>query len=736
LTKEVLGEKHPNTLGNLSNLAGIYQDLWRLSEALLLSEKAYRLRKEVLGEKHPDTLTSLINLALIYQIIGRLSEALPLYEKGYRLYKEVLGEKHPETITSLINLAAIYKDLWRLSEALPLFEKGHRLRKEVLGEKHPETFRSLNNLVFIYQATGRLSEALPLYEKGYRLSKEVLGEKHRHTLSSLSNLALIYKDLGQINKAIKHFEKLVKGVEHLRIGDLSAENRQALFKKWVPNYFTLSGLYIGKSRSEDAFRLAELSKARTLLEFLAAKRAAQESGLTKAEQDKLQDYEARLASFNNQIGKALQSNRLDDRVRLEIDKKQLLNKLNKLHGELMAKYPKYAQLSEVQIIGAKEGAPLLPADAVLISYLVNKNQVLAFTLQANGKFTAHDLGEIPNLEKDLRGKARRFKTARQKRKALNKKLTKYLLEPLKDIIKDKPHWIISPSGALALIPFETLRFEGSSQPVIAQHHISYVQSLSVLALLQKREKVYKSLENRGTLLAMGAPFYKNTATNKGNPSTTDYKIARQMVMRGGNYANAFSQLNLTWKELPGALKELKQLKKLFKETKPRIYVKANATEAKLQRINELGILAQYRYLVFSAHGYLSPQVPALSSIVLGQLNNPKGIDGYVTAGEWPGYDLKSDLMMLSACETGLGEVVSREGVMGLPYAFYVAGNKNTILTLWTISDSVTVEFVTSFFERLKAGQIEALTATKREFLKKGGRYSEPAYWAAFVLYGV
>jgi len=109
-----------------------------------------------------------------------------------------------------------------------------------------------------------------------------------------------------------------------------------------------------------------------------------------------------------------------------------------------------------------------------------------------------------------------------------------------------------------------------------------------------------------------------------------------------------------------------------------------------------------------------------------------------TAGEWTGYNLKSDLMVLSACETGLGEVIGGEGVMGLPYAFYVAGNKNTVLTLWSISDKVTAEFMTSFFRKLKAGrgQIEALTATKREFIKKGGKYANPKYWAAFVLYGV
>jgi phosphatidylinositol kinase/protein kinase (PI-3 family) len=185
--------------------------------------------------------------------------------------------------------------------------------------------------------------------------------------------------------------------------------KTALFKKWVHNYFMLSLLYIAQSRPFDAFRLGEMSKARTLLESLSAKLAAQQSGLTPAEQKKLRDYEASLASLNNRIAKALEDNRLDERIVLETEKNQQVIQLAQFERELKAKYPKYDQLSEVHIISAKEGAKSLPASAVLISYLVHENTILAFTLQANGTLTAHDIGEIPELEKDIATYRRRLK---------------------------------------------------------------------------------------------------------------------------------------------------------------------------------------------------------------------------------------------------------------------------------------------------------------------------------------
>jgi tetratricopeptide (TPR) repeat protein len=753
LTEEVLGKNDPRTLTSLNNLGMIYLDLGRLSEALSLLEKGYYLTKELLGDKAPDTIVSLNNFAGVYKELGQYSDALPLFEKSYRLSLEVLGEKHLSTITRMSNLADTYKNLGRFSDALPLFQKAYHLSKEIFGENHPMTLMVQNNLADFYKQLDKFNDALPLFEKGYHLSKEILGEKHPYTVMRLSNLACIYTKQGKNHKAIKHFEKFKENVESLRRSDLSAENRQSLFKQWIEGYFILSDLYIAQSRPQDAFRIAELSKARTLLESLAAKHAAQQSGLTKDEQQQLQDNDATLAFLNNRIAKALGNNRIEEQIALETEKNKLVKKQNDFHQELMAKYPKYAQLSEVQIISAQEGAKYLPENAVFISYFVYENNVLAFTLESDGKLTAHDLGQIPDLKKDLeiyhhrlssfirdaRGKVEPLFSKPPELKttnALSLKLGKYLLEPLKGIIKDKPHWIISPNGPLATIAFETLRFENDKSLVIAQHQISYVQSLSILAQLQKREKNYEPLKNRNTLLAMGAPIYQETtATNA--PNTRDFKIASQMVMRGGDYSGALRQLNMNWQTLPGSLDELLALEKLFKETNPRIYKQAEATEAHLQSLNENGLLAQHRYLVFSAHGYLSSKVPALSSIVLGQVNNPPEIDGYVTAGEWPSYDLKSDLMVLSACETGLGKNIGGEGVIGLPYALYVAGNKNTLLTLWTISDRATTKFITSFFKKLKAGmgQIEALTATKREFLKDKD-FSEPLYWAAFVLYGV
>jgi len=818
-SKDVLGEKHPNTLNSLNNLAAIYQKLGRLSDALPLSEKSDHLSKEVLGEKHPDTLNSLNNLAGIYQALGRLSDALPLFEKGYRLSKEVLEEKHPKTLTRLNNLALIYQKLGSLTDALPLHNKSYRLRIEVLGEEHPDTLQSLNNLATIYLELGSLTDALPLLEKNYRLHKEVLGEKHPHTITSLNNLAEIYSSLGRLSslsealqnsyriskevlgeqhpltlvslkklafiyaklgktqEAIKHLETFVKGVEHLRSGDFSAENRQALFQKWVPGYFRLSKLYISQSRFQDAFRLAEMTKARTLLDSMALKLAVQQAGLTKPEQKQFQAYSTQRNAFNKLIAETAE---LEKRIEFERQKNQAVKQLADLQRVLMDKYPKFKQLVDHKIITATEGAKDIPSDALFISYLMQGNEVFVFTLDARGELRADDLGEIAGLQQTLKtysellgeqctviqlrrqkcgGKSvwqltngsfvinrTRPKNAKKRRISKLDDISRYLgdklLAPLKKRLGSKSRWLISPDGALALIPFETLILDKA--PVIQAHSISYVQSLSVLLMLKQREQKYQQFKNRGTLLAMGNARYElpENRPPKGNESTQNPDIDVETILsRGANdpqrYQKAFQAKGKKWDNLEGAEKELATLEKLFANQRPSIYKQAEASEANLQRLNREQVLTRYRYLVFSAHGYFDAQTPELSVIVLDQLDKTPGTDGFITASEWVGYNLRSDLMVLSACESGLGKNMRGEGVMGLPYALYVAGNKNTLMTLWKVLDDSTAEFSERFFTKLKRGmdQVEALTETKREFLQSD-KYKRPLFWAPFVLYGI
>ncbi|MDM8561401.1 tetratricopeptide repeat protein [Candidatus Parabeggiatoa sp. HSG14] len=235
---EILGEKHPNTLISMTNLAVIYRDLGRLSDALPLFEKSYRFRAEVLRKKHSDTLISLMALAGIYNKLGRLSDALPLYEKIYSLSEELEVEKYltgekvltvtienkddfdlakssfiwknlliSSTFDIMDNLVIIYQKLGQFSEALPLAEKNYRLSKEVSGEKKLDTIMRQNSLVVLYLELERSSEALSLAEENYRLSKEVLGEKKPNTIAIMMNLAEAYKKIGRLSDALSLLEK-------------------------------------------------------------------------------------------------------------------------------------------------------------------------------------------------------------------------------------------------------------------------------------------------------------------------------------------------------------------------------------------------------------------------------------------------------------------------------------------------------------------------------------------------
>ena len=791
-----LGEDHPYTLTSMSNLALTYSALGQQDRALVLNEQTLKLRRSKLGEDHPDTLISMGNLASTYSALGQQDKALVLEEQTLKLSRSKLGEDHPDTLMSMSNLASTYSALGQQDRALVLNEQTLKLRRSKLGEDHPDTLTSMNNLAFTFSALGQQDKALVLSEQTLKFRRSKLGEDHPKTLTSMNNLAIQYFGLNQSKAAFDLVNEIILGAEKLRATNLSAENKQSLFAAYSDQYQLYSGWYAKQKRVNEGFDLADFSKARTLTDSIKGQAAL--ASLPIGDRTKLTEAQSRLDRTRNtrdRLGEQIKAPP-ESLVSAQMQVELAQTELQQLTTDLKTRYPRYAQLIEVKQLKVSDAKGLLSPDEGFISYFVQANGVAqAYIVSSDAQPHWISLGSIPNLSatvsayRELTSPSKAASTsgglfalksggyqwvlaielppkdAVQVAASSTAALTildKYLydkfVKPVLPFASNYSRWIISPDKDLALLPFDNLPEDidpsGSVGSTITQKRtITLVQSFAVFALLQQREAEYAKLVRSKDLFAMGNAVYgegwaesrgmnrgkSQGAFRSGDPALLD--SLRTGAGAGGlkEAGEQHAMRSLIWQNLPGTGREVSAVSSVFnvqgKNTVDAL-VGEDASESKLQELNRTGALKNYRYLLFSAHGYLA-QNPALSALVLSQKGNPPDVDGYITASEWPLYDIRSDLTVLSACDTGVGKTQAGEGVMGLPYALFVAGNKNTLLSLWPVDDDATAEFMRTFFSKLKAGasQANALAETKRAFMRSPD-WSDPRYWAAFVLYGV
>ncbi|MCV2367529.1 CHAT domain-containing protein [Roseateles oligotrophus] len=300
---------------------------------------------------------------------------------------------------------------------------------------------------------------------------------------------------------------------------------------------------------------------------------------------------------------------------------------------------------------------------------------------------------------------------------IGRELYALLLAPTQSRWQQARRLIISPDGGLAQLPFETL-WQGG-QPLLASMDISYVQSLAVHAELKRRAERTKPLGSPLRLLTLADPSYTLPKVDQGEQakqaSTPEWMA------------------ELEWQALPGTRQESEALLALFKQ--PRQIVGSAATQSALLTLQKSGELGAFRVLHFATHGYVDDQRSALV------LSMSEGMENaYLQDGTIARLSLRSELVLLSACDTGLGRSQSGEGVMGLPYAFMLAGNTDTLMSLWSVDDRGTAAFIPAFMTKLRSGLdvVTALNVTKREFSAGlfGEAFRDPRIWASFVLYGV
>ncbi len=289
-----------------------------------------------------------------------------------------------------------------------------------------------------------------------------------------------------------------------------------------------------------------------------------------------------------------------------------------------------------------------------------------------------------------------------------------LLAPFAGYYQDAQRLIISPDGALSYLPFETLTRRGVS--VLEAVDIAYIQSLSVYAELKKRGATRK-LNGVSRVLSVADPQYVEVATA---PDVLDTPSLRQM--RG-----------ISWPALPGTRKESAAIVLMYKDK--RQLLGPQASKANLFELQRQKALKDFKILHFATHGYVDDE---RSALVLSSGGDP--LSAYLMDQDIVDWSLDSDLVLLSACNTGIGRQQQGEGVVGLPYAFFMAGNINTLMSLWPVDDEGTAALMPAFMQRIKQGEdhVTALNNTKRAFARGdyGAAFRDPRVWSAFVLYGV
>ncbi|WP_239112940.1 tetratricopeptide repeat protein [Halomicronema sp. CCY15110] len=791
--REQLGNRHPSVATSLNNLAALYQNQGRYGKAEPLLQEALAIYREQLGNRHPDVAGSLNNLAVVYQDQGRYGEAEPRFQEALSIYREQLGERHPLVATSLGNLARLYRAQGHYGKAESRFLESLSIRREQLGESHPDVAFSLNNLAELYQAQGRYGEAEPLYQESLAIWREQLGDRHPLVATSLNNLAGLYSDQGRNGEAEPLYEEALAiyrkqlGERHPAVAT-SLNNLAAMYlaegniAQAVPAFQAGLGIQewnlelnlvtlTDAQRQEYAATLSGTTNSAITLSLQATE--AQSLGLTTLLRRKGRLLEAGSTSLQRLRRNLTPADQtvLDDFIAV----RQQLAALTfnpptdlppELYRQQLAQLETKATdlektLAQRSAIFRAEREPVdmatvqaqIPTDGVLVEYVryrpfdaqadfanrFGDPRYAAYLLFPDGRMEAMDLGDAAGIDAAVLSLAQAVEDSSQSVDEIHRRaqtLDALVMVPLRDQLEGVEHLLISPDGALNQVPFEVLR-SNRGQYLIEAFEISYLTSGRDLLKLDSIPP------SSNPPLILAAPNYGEIdEIVTVAPNDTGQRSVDLATLSVGLLEYAFHEGRALSALLPdadfltgrGATETaLKQAQAprllhiathgLFLEDAPRRQARRDAEGTAFGDTYEVPIE--------------NPLLRAMLALEGFNTRNSGEEDGILTALEAASLNLYgTQLVVLSACETAQGEVVSGEGVYGLRRAFTLAGAESLVMSLWRVEDEGTQDLMVRYYENLLSGmgRSEALRQVQLEMINSDN-YAHPYYWAAFVLTG-
>jgi CHAT domain-containing protein/Tfp pilus assembly protein PilF len=795
--EQVFGQDHPAVAQPLNNLAILYCFQGKYAQAEPLYQRCLTIYETAQGKSHPDVANALNNLAMLYKAQGKFAAAEAMYQRSLRIREAALGTNHPYYAQSLSNLGNLYAQQEKYAEAEPLHRRSLEIREAVHGKDHISVADSLGGLANLYLAQGMLDEADPLYQRSLQTFKNVLGKNHpivAHTLQgqamvailrdqfeqgesllqsaieilrarlgkdhpdtagAVDRLAGLYARQGRHADSIRMYERALRSLHrHAKTVLPALAEREQL--DYLELYFASSlrkGLTLALTASvgeENRLRMASwlLNGKAVAMESLSERLIlARDNASEKASQtlSELEDVRRQLAQAT--LGNAnSDSGQLEELARREKRLESLLHGFDtRTHRD-----DPWFEIDELR--------QKLPASGVLIDITrfeptnfqakTSESEKLparyvAFLTTRLGDVQIVELGLAEPIEQAIQSAREELSAAttrindkgeleaEQELRQSLAALAALVLHPLLPQIEKAEQWFISPDSNLWLVPWGALPLK-DGRFAIEGHRIQFLVSGRDLILNPLQ------LDRKPTppLVLADPDFDLNVPAQP--PSGTETRS-----LLGGLALGAIRRLPGTATEAEALAPKLER----FAGAVPQVFTDDQALTGVFRSARAP------RVVVLATHGFFLPdrdtkvENPLLRcGVLLAGCNRAPiakvGEDiGVLTGLEIVGVDLRgTELVVLSACETGLGDVRNGEGVAGLRQAFQLAGAETVVASLWQVPDRATALLMVAFFEQLAAGKskADAMREAQLEMIQASRKRSgaaHPYFWAAFTVTG-
>jgi CHAT domain-containing protein len=731
----------------------------------------------------------------LYRRMGDNQSALEYYEQATKIFEEIgaiwgMAESKLDLGRLNSSLANNQRASECLTEALALFRKlgMRRLEAQTLGDmgvvqtadgdyegairtleqalklnRTGQDYRHeanvLNLIGKVYEQVGKRDLALQYYQRALRVSglaADPAGESN-----TLFNIAHIERDQGNLVAAEQKLESAIEIGESIRARVSSQDLRSYYFATIRQIYELYIDVLMLQHKANlkggfatRAFAVSERARARSLLESLQEGQANVREGVDPSLLEKERSLSEKLNAKADRHMKLLAEKETAEaeKVKHEID--GLTTEYAGVRDQIRASSPRYAALTQPEPLNLQEVQQrLLDDDSILLEYALGDDRSYVWAVTRNGLAT-YELPSRKQIEDSARNLyskivahqmvpgesvqqfSERKEKASQSMGADTAQLSKLVLGPLAGQLGNKRLLIVS-DGALQYIPFTALddpdSDRNSPEPLLRRHEIVNEPSASTLAVLLQEAKQRTAASNSVAILA--DPVFEvddprvTRASHESTPESAESLRVKQALRDIG--------ISVDGVQIPRLLASSEEAEAIINSAPWGTGLKAVGFEANRERV--LGPeLTGYRVVHFATHGMINNEHPELSGIVLSLFDQDgRSQDGFLRLHDIYNLHLPADLVVLSACSTGLGKDVRGEGLISLTRGFMYAGASGVVASLWKVDDQATAHLMKLFYEGMFQKGLTPVAALREAQLAMSQQkaWHSPFYWAGFVIQG-